>query len=110
MRTNQNGKPLYAIRVFALPIAFHFFMKEGGSTIDRLIVVRDYEAKLKSNQIYFMDAPIDQEYVWRTYKKATIDQLQNTSSISQSYNSAIKINIPNGENIMLIVQSLIEKK
>jgi hypothetical protein len=110
MRTDQSGKPLYAVRVFVGPIGVFGLMKEKGKDLERIhpVIDSDFE-KFTANHAYFLGVMLDQPYVWKNNKQAQIDQLENTSSTAQAFDAAINDPFPEVGNIILEIQCLVER-
>jgi hypothetical protein len=111
IKTDQAGKPLYAIKTFVGPISMQL-LSEGDSTVNKLndLYTKDQRNKLKSATIYFVGLNSQQNIPWQKNKLARIDQLENVTSADQAYDASVKDKKPNDSNVILITQLLIEKK
>lgn len=115
IRTDESGKPTYAVKVLVGPQS-RMSIGEEGKKMDMTIgnefgPIPDTAVleKLVGGSIYYVALTPDQEDIWQEMNRSDIDKLEGVDSEADAYNAATSDPTPD-EIIVLTSQFIIKKK
>jgi hypothetical protein len=115
VRTDANGKPLYAVKSFVQET--YMKLGEEGGDFDFIGIPLDAKwapnrtevEQLESGAIYYVALNPNQKDDWDRLNRDEIDQLQNVASETAAYDAAVNDPTP-AEQVILTSTFLIKKK
>lgn len=111
--TNEQGEPLYGIRkmVGPAPITLLGFEEGALDITPGLYELRNSDTirKFEAGAIYYVGVR-NQQYVWDTNNRASIEELQGVASVPQTFNETFNEDFPDNGNVILAASIFVKKK